>query len=112
MIDHHQIEELKKLAVATSSNLVQEIFDLYLESASSSINKIKSGLSLNNVLEIQRAAHGLKGSSANVGAKEIAHLCTQVENLARTNDLARMGVLIPELERVFEATRLELNSLR
>jgi HPt (histidine-containing phosphotransfer) domain-containing protein len=52
---------------------------------------------------LEAAAHKLKGSASNFGARRLKRLCLVIEELAR-EDLARFArLLLPELERELSA---------
>ena len=56
---------------------------------------------------VRRAAHSLKGASANVGASGLAVLCARLEGAARNGDEAALAALIDavraEIQRVRQA---------
>jgi two-component system, sensor histidine kinase and response regulator len=59
-----------------------------------------------------RAAHTLKNSSANVGARELSQLCAELEQRGRHNQLDEVGDAIAELAQHFERTLAELTTIR
>lgn len=56
----------------------------YLEDAPKHLKKIPEALSHCDPATVQQAAHTLKSTSANFGAKPLAELCKHLESLART----------------------------
>lgn len=58
------------------------------------------------------AAHALKGSAANVGARAVSRLAGQLEELRDAADLDAAGPLLDALRDAFRRTRSALESAR
>ncbi|MRV70209.1 response regulator [Duganella sp. FT92W] len=59
-----------------------------------------------------RAAHTLKNSSANVGARQLSQLCAELEQRGRHTQLEEVGDAIAELALHFDRTLAELTAIR
>ncbi len=57
---------------------------------------------------LRRAAHSFKGSSGNMGARQLSELCRQIEDFARDGAVAPCIPLIAELSDEFDAVQREL----
>lgn len=82
------IESLRELGGDDDPGLVFELIDLYLEDAPERIGEIKQALENDDFDLLERAAHTLKSSSANIGALGLSSICADLEALARTNEVA------------------------
>lgn len=81
--------------------LEQELANLFLETASLYLDQMAA--SLTDPERWRRAAHALKGASANIGATEIAALAGAAERAAPSREL------VAELEARLRALRAELS---
>ena len=58
------------------------------------------------------AATSLKGSSSNLGARNLAALCDEIEQVAKASPLAEAKPLIDRARQEFARVRLALERLR
>ncbi|MGB3208884.1 MAG: CHASE2 domain-containing protein [Crinalium sp.] len=79
---------------------VKQLLQSFIESVQENIAIIQSAIATNDVLTTLHLAHKIKGSSGNIGAKEISHLAEQLEQLARQKNLAAAPALLIDLEKV------------
>jgi HPt (histidine-containing phosphotransfer) domain-containing protein len=86
-------------------DLVVELIDLYLEDAPRRLAVMSEALGNVDGVLLARAAHALKGSSATLGAGQVAETCAELELLAA-------GFLLPEMAFVFARLPQELETLR
>jgi len=59
----------------------------------------------------ERAAHGLKGSVANFGARAAVEAARTIEHMARAEKLADVTPVLEQLKEALEALRPELEKL-
>lgn len=88
IINMETIESLRELGGDDDPGLVLELIDLYLQDAPDRINEIKQALETADFDLLERAAHTLKSSSANIGALGLSSMCAELEALARTNEVS------------------------
>jgi HPt (histidine-containing phosphotransfer) domain-containing protein len=55
--------------------------------------------------------HQLKGSSANLGARQLADALSRLEEISKTGDINRTNDLLKEIRGTFDRTAVKLNSL-
>jgi len=60
--------------------------------------------------EIRMLAHKMKGSSANLGAKEFSKLCNKMEEKAKKGDLSDFSDLYDQFMEIYEKTQEEFKS--
>jgi HPt (histidine-containing phosphotransfer) domain-containing protein len=61
--------------------------------------------------QLRRAAHSLKGSTGNMGAEQMAELCRQLEELARSDATQNGAVLLEQLRAEFAQVQREISAL-
>lgn len=73
---------LKRLRACTEGDYEEEevFFNLFLEQAKETLYVLEQTLKNHNVSDWTQAAHKLKGSSANLGAEQLAELCQIAEH--------------------------------
>jgi two-component system, sensor histidine kinase and response regulator len=111
-IDPEAIEQLRFLEDEDQPNVVAELVMLFVEHAPPKITAIKDGTANGDADAVKKAAHSLKGSSANVGALGMQQVCEKIEHAAAGGDLKPAIELMPLLEQetavVVEALQAEL----
>jgi HPt (histidine-containing phosphotransfer) domain-containing protein len=86
LIDASVIQGLRELGGEDDPGLLVELIDLYLSDAPQRMGEIRQALSTNDWKLLERAAHTLKSSSANIGARELSAICKELEAKARAGD--------------------------
>jgi len=109
-LDRSQIELLVSLDDGEGAAL-QEIVDEYLTMSE------ESGVELLRVLQegdadaVERAAHTLKGASANVGANALVDVCAGIEAHARQGELQGAAELTEQFEAELSRARSALQTV-
>ena len=88
VIDAEVLRQISEIDPAAGRELVVSVIDTYIESTQSLIESLVNAEGLDDAESIARLAHALKSSSANVGAREFAGLCSKIETAARSRSLA------------------------
>ena len=65
-----------------SDRILPKLFELFVESCTTSIHRMEVALSDNDIKAWVAAAHELKGAALNVTARRIATLCHEAEHVA------------------------------
>jgi CheY-like chemotaxis protein len=97
-LDHATISELKD---ALTLEMRRTILDTFEESVSRGITEITSAAGRGDRVELRRLAHLLKGSSATVGASELAACCQRLERLSGQMDTTPGQEQLDELGATF-----------
>ena len=88
--------------------MLREIVSLYLNDTGHQIDSLSNE---QNPYVVARTAHQIKGSSANLGARQLADALSRLEEIAKTGDLNRTGDLLEEIRGTFDRTAVKLNAL-
>jgi len=79
-IDPEAIEQLRFLEDEDQPNVVAELVALFVEHTPPKLKQLAEAIETHDLAALRRAAHSLKGSSANVGARGMQHVCEQLEH--------------------------------
>ena len=104
-IDKTVINNLRDLQRQGAPGLVGELITLYLSESSNILNELAEFIEVKDAQGINKSAHKLKSSSANVGAMNFASLLKQAEIMGRQNQTKEAAELFPEICREYEAVR-------
>ncbi len=77
---------------------VKELIELFLEDVPSQLKTLREAEGRDDAKGVERAAHTLKGSCANLGVVRMAAICAELEEIGRSGDLAPAPALISRLE--------------
>jgi HPt (histidine-containing phosphotransfer) domain-containing protein len=110
-IDPHAIASLQELNPGDGGAFLREIVGIYIEDTPKRIEDMKTSLAAGDVPAFTRAAHTIKGSSANVGAQVLRGVAERLERVSRTDGLGAVGPLIAECEAQFVLAAAELTRL-
>ncbi len=112
ILDPQRLAQLRQLEQKTGRGLLGQLVQLFLEQTPPRILALREALAAGDLPAAASSAHSLKGSCANLGAAQLAQLCSQVEQLAASGDLsACQGLLLAlssEHDRVTASLRATL----
>jgi len=109
-LDKDRVRELQELA-GDDAALLEELIQLFLTSAPAQLAKMRQTAEDEDVPALRRAAHGLKGSSGQIGALRLQEICGLIEALAGTGSLVGIDALLAEASLAFERAVGELKLL-
>jgi CheY-like chemotaxis protein/HPt (histidine-containing phosphotransfer) domain-containing protein len=110
LLDESILAELRDMSSPDGANIVRELVDLFLEVAPQRISQINQSIADPQKLAFH--AHALKSMGLNLGAKRVVDLCQQLEEQARSGNLAGAPNLLRELEAALGETNTHLLPLR
>jgi histidine phosphotransfer protein HptB len=111
IIDPDSIANLRDLNPGDGGAFLREIVGIYIEDTPLRIAELRKFLAAGDVASFTRAAHTIKGSSANVGAQVLRSVAERLERISRTEGLASVAPLIGECESEFARAAAELRRL-
>jgi CheY-like chemotaxis protein/HPt (histidine-containing phosphotransfer) domain-containing protein len=113
-IDRSMLLAIQELQIEGEPSIVDKIIKSYLESSTVLISQLRKSLDVNDLEVLQRNAHSLKSSSANVGAKRLSEMGKALEEKCRSHHLEDAPELIALIEQEFvkvnEGLKMELFS--
>jgi two-component system, sensor histidine kinase and response regulator len=97
--------------VGGDAELLHEIACLFLDDYPRALEEIRNAASRGNARDLERSAHGLKGSVATFGAAAAMEAARSLEAMGRAQQLAEVEQVVRTLELALAALRPELESL-
>src|ERR1700704_4230647 len=82
VIDLDVLAGLRELQQPGQPDFVTELIDLFLNDSASQAAILRAAIASNDMPEVRRVAHLMKGSSVNLGATHMAELYQELETLA------------------------------
>ncbi|QYM77668.1 Hpt domain-containing protein [Horticoccus luteus] len=111
VIDPEAIAGLRALNPDDNDEFLREIVGIFLEDTPARIAELDQSLADADTPRFVRAAHSIKGSSANLGATQLRHAAEQLERHGRDRGLADTAPLITSIKSEFARARQELAAL-
>ncbi len=107
VLDQDMLQGLKTLLGDKFTQLV----DAYISDGEARLQRLQSALETTDLGVIKDEAHGIKGSSRNIGANPLAEICEDIEAQARKGDATDMEQKISAVQQGFAAVCRELQAL-
>jgi HPt (histidine-containing phosphotransfer) domain-containing protein len=98
ILDQTALDNIRHLQRAGAPNILDRVVGLYVEDAPRQILAMRNALATGDRAALERAAHTLKSSSANLGALELAASCKDIEINAHASQLEKVGQAIDHIE--------------
>jgi histidine phosphotransfer protein HptB len=111
VIDPQAIENLRALNPDDNDEFLREIAGIFLEDTPQRIAELDDSLAAGDVTKFMRAAHSIKGSSANLGAMALRAVAEKLEHESRTQGLAQVSEFLAQLKVEFARAQAELTTL-
>ena len=106
-INMEVVEELLSLSDDGDPSLLLDLISMFLDDAPTKLALIKSGFGAQDLNQVERAAHSLKGSAGNLGAVQVQQLCDQLQNASKSG-VAEIQALVQQLDAPFQEALSEL----
>lgn len=93
------IQALRELSPEGGSEFLRELIAIYLTDTPKLLAQVEEALARQDAGVAARAAHTMKGSSANFGAEQFSRLAQEIEAACKANNLSAAALLLPEFKR-------------
>jgi HPt (histidine-containing phosphotransfer) domain-containing protein len=107
-VDLSVLIAFEEMQMEGEPDLIIELIDLYLADVPQRLFAIRDSFMKGDWSSLKRAAHTLKGSSANLGVTGMASLCEKLEQTAATESFELSNNLISKFEQNFISARRAL----
>src|SRR5882672_8455121 len=94
VLDLETIATLKALGGTDEPDLFVELVDLFVSDTKTHIAALQRALDQHDLRLLERTAHTLKSSCANVGAVAMSRLCSEIEQLGRASKIEGAAQLV------------------
>ncbi len=112
LLDQEILQSVRDLAGPGEPSPLPELIDLFLTDSPGRLTKIMDAFKAGDHLEIERAAHSLKGSANNLGAKSLGNACLDLMTTCKAGklpDSSAVARVLSEYERLKPALEREKN---
>lgn len=111
LIDAQVFDELYA-SIGEDPAFLGELLDTYFADAPRLIAAMSAALAVDNAAEFRRAAHSLKSNSASFGARHLAALCRELEEMGKAGVLTGAADRLPAVEAECAAIQTALAAKR
>lgn len=101
-VDLSILEQYRDLQDEGDPDIVTELIDTFFGDVPTRLTGIRDAVESGNPTQLEREAHNLKGSSANLGAKLLSEISNELETKGRDCELEGAEAVIKRLEQEFE----------
>ncbi len=108
-IDDTALQQLNELAKKGNRNLLLELLALFAEEAPRMINELRSHVQNEDFVKLNKTAHKLKSSCANLGAHRMRELSEKLERANRSDSASQLLILVDTLIEEEKRATAELN---
>jgi two-component system, sensor histidine kinase and response regulator len=102
VLDPTVIAGLRELREPNQPDPLKELIDLFLRDARPRLQKMEAALVDKDSAKLAAAAHSLKGSASNLGARRLSSLCATLENQAKSGDLPEAANILLDVKSEFD----------
>ncbi len=111
-LDAAAIKNLCELAGPESPGFMDDLLGIYLEDLPGRLEAVRSAVRGGNAEGLRQAAHGLKGSSGNIGARRLQKICLLLESIGGSGTVEGAGEPLEILEKEAANTAVAMEALR
>lgn len=111
VIDQQSIDNLRDLNPGDDDAFLREILGIYLDDTPRRLAELDQSLAAGDGAKFTRAAHSIKGSSANVGAMVVRSVAETLEHESAQHGLGNVTDLIATLRKEYARAEAELRKL-
>ena len=97
--------------ISNQPEVLRHIIQVYLKITPDTIEKIDAGIAGGDNEQVAQAAHSLKGSSAQLGAEQLAELSQQLYMEAKAGNRETAALLATEVSRCYRETSTAMDAL-
>jgi len=111
-LDPQALSKLRELDPGGSSQLLQRVVQAYMKSLEQLLPELgKACAGQIDLKVVKHVTHTLKSSSASLGAVHLAHICSEIEAMARLGQTSGMDRHLEAMHDELAHVRVALNAL-
>ncbi|MFO1076630.1 MAG: Hpt domain-containing protein [Planctomycetota bacterium] len=111
VLDMSVVEELLSFADDGDPELLIDLIQMFLEDGPAKVQSITQGLDEGDLEKVERAAHSLKGTSGNLGARILQDSCEAMQIASRNHVIADVRVIAPQIVTAYADAEVALRGL-
>lgn len=98
ILDPDAIESLRALSPDADASFLRELVEIYLQDTPERLAELEAALAKGDARTMMRAAHTIKGSSSNFGAKKLAQIALEIELHGKAGNCSPAIPVLPGLK--------------
>ena len=110
VIDQKVLDNIRALQEEGKEDLLNKIITIFLNDSPERLKELRKTVNSSDAPSINRIAHTLKSSCANLGAMKISSLFREMEAMGRTNSIEHAPELLSQIETEFKVAEFALKS--
>jgi HPt (histidine-containing phosphotransfer) domain-containing protein len=110
VLDRSKLATLQELKHG-QSRLLPHLIRLYLQEVPAQLAALREAVAQGDSVRVEDLAHGLKGSSAQLGATRMRRLCTALQEAGSRSNLGQAAGQVADLQREFVRVRAALEAV-
>lgn len=108
VLDAAVLDTLRQLTMPGEPDVLGEVLTVFLQETPSRMERLRNAWAAGDIEQMQRAAHSLKGSAGNIGARAMFAVC---KTLNESGEAEAARPLIEALEAEFRKVEAEIHRL-
>jgi CheY-like chemotaxis protein/HPt (histidine-containing phosphotransfer) domain-containing protein len=110
VIDQNVLDNIRALQEEGKEDLLNKIITIFLNDSPERLKELRKAVNTGDAPSINRIAHTIKSSCANLGAMKISSLFKAMEALGRKNSIEQAPELLSQIEIEFKAVEAALRA--
>ncbi len=110
VLNEDRLESLKEFSDDDDGSFIVSLFETFIVNTEPRLERIRTAVENNDHETMAREAHGIKGSSSNLGADRVAMVSRELERLGKAGEMKGCNELLKRLEIEFRKVREEFQN--
>jgi HPt (histidine-containing phosphotransfer) domain-containing protein len=106
------LDNLRALGEPGEPDPLIEFIDMFFADTPLVLQRLHQAVDAHNPTAVREAAHSLKGSSSNLGAEKLSHLCRDLESQGKAGALTSAPELLAQIEAEYAVVKELLEAER
>lgn len=98
--------DLSRSGLNFTDHELDKLVTLFVSSTEPLMSRMESAITVHDTVSLKKVAHEIRGSSASMGADQMAHLSRQLEELLEVEDWQNIGETSLSLQSAFEKVKV------
>jgi HPt (histidine-containing phosphotransfer) domain-containing protein len=110
-LDPQALQRLRDMAGSDDPELFSLVLQMFQQDAGHCLTHLREAIASQNADQLQKAAHALKGASAQVGACRLVLVCRSLEEVGLAANWINAVALRDQLEVEFQRVHAEIDTI-
>ena len=111
VLDMSIVDELLSFVDDGDPELLVDLIQMFLDDGPAKVKSITDGLEEGDFDKVERAAHSLKGTSGNLGARHLQDACEEMQLASRNHELESVREITPRIVSTYADADVALQKL-